>query len=362
MTIQTAIGLGKSLFMTFVLLLFIYPQQVLSGVIMNVLEQDKVIQVSIQTEDKKTIKQTVSEEKNAPIDTQNSKDFTLLDYAGFAKNTLNSISIRILSSVTFVFLALFYFIRRQEHKISLSVHKNTVMIPPLSGFIPIRFTINNNQEPEMNNLHQAKNTMTLLENAFENNGSFSETGFIKEKEEYIQDNEKTDKDTLSSDFLNSVEEIKYINEVTRFSKIDAFLKMTQSDDESSVGNISIEGLLENELTNIQYDEKVDVFIEEFDRLISSLSQQTTILDKEPDELENLIQFKLSIHLIKVLSDMMQANYLTQFSQTIIEFLEDIVDGNAKMTTDILRRLHNVVSFCNQYISFLKNGNPLKAQM
>ena len=59
--------------------------------------------------------------------------------------------------------------------------------------------------------------------------------------------------------------------------------------------------------------------------------------------------------------MMQATYLKQFSTTIIEFLEDVLDGKTKLTTDVTNRLTIVVSLYSSYIYSVKKYNNGKLE-
>ena len=95
--------------------------------------------------------------------------------------------------------------------------------------------------------------------------------------------------------------------------------------------------------------------------MSTLSEHAPQAKHRDNELENLQQFKSSIHFIKILSEMMQATYLKQFSTTIIEFLEDVLDGKTKLTTDVTNRLTIVVSLYSSYIYSVKKYNNGKLE-
>jgi chemotaxis protein histidine kinase CheA len=142
--------------------------------------------------------------------------------------------------------------------------------------------------------------------------------------------------------------------VTQFEKDLLVSEKSLKHEESSLES-SVDEMLASEFKRIINNEKVDVFIEELEQLISDLTQQIPGLEKAPDEIENLIEFKLSINFIKLLSEMMQANQLNEFSQAVVGFLDDIVDGNAKMNVDVVRRLSLVVSFYDRYINFVKQS-------
>jgi len=96
--------------------------------------------------------------------------------------------------------------------------------------------------------------------------------------------------------------------------------------------------------------------------MASLSSQTPKESFSTQDLDKLLQFKLSIHFIKALSEMMKATYLNHFSTTIIDFLEDIIDGKTKMTTDTSHRLNTAISLYSHFISSIKtqSSHRLKA--
>ena len=186
----------------------------------------------------------------------------------------------------------------------------------------------------------------ILEAAFENEISSNNIGFIQEQEQeqLIESNAPTE-----TDLLNSVDEIRFVNEKTRHSKIDAFLNLTREEQLT-------EEMLSQDFAKIMSNKKVDVFIQEFEDVMSSMTHHTPAVNNTTNELENLLQFKLSIHFIKVLSEMMQATYLKQFSTTVIDFLDDVVNGNTRMTTDVTHRLVFVVDFYDRYIHSIKKNH------
>lgn len=154
--------------------------------------------------------------------------------------------------------------------------------------------------------------------------------------------------------LDSFEQIRFVNGKIKDSKVSAFMNATQSDTLS-------EEMLSHDFDKIMDSNKIDIFIQEFEEVMSSLTDHTPDIDRTYVKLDNLIQFKLSINFIKILSEMMQANHLKQFSTTIIEFLEDVLDGKAKITSDTSDRLIFVVSFYNHYICSLKEFNKDKIE-
>ena len=196
---------------------------------------------------------------------------------------------------------------------------------------------------------------SVLETAFENNIFSNEIGFIQAKEQPVPVENNNSSSDMHTNLLDSTDEIKFINEKVHNSKIDAFIEATQSEKITSE-------ILSHDFDIIMNNEKIDVFIQEFENIMSNLTNHTPAVDKVPSELENLLQFKLSIHFIKMLSEMMQATYLTQFSTTIIEFLEDILDGKTKMTADITHRLIIVVNFYTRYIHSVKENYNNKIEV
>ncbi len=202
--------------------------------------------------------------------------------------------------------------------------------------------------------HSSKN---MLEVAFADSITSSCNNFVPENitaEQKIQA-ETVEKQPTEPCLINSIDEIRFVNKETTNSKIDAFLGATQ------VETLSDEEL-SHDFYNIINSNKIDVFIQEFEEVMSNLSSHAPEVSRTPHDLNNLLQYKLSIHFIKALSEMMQATYLKQFSTTIIEFLEDVLDGKTKMTTDTTNRLIIVVSFYSRYIHSIKtqNGGKLKA--
>jgi hypothetical protein len=161
-------------------------------------------------------------------------------------------------------------------------------------------------------------------------------------------------------FKDSDEQVEYVLNKSRSLRTNSFLQITQTEDLADI-KASMEAMLADEFMSLKVKNEVDAFIEEFDHLVENLAQQTASLEQEPEKLDNLIQFKVQVHLIKLLSEMIQASYLRHFSQTIIDFLDDIVDGKTCMTKEIMLRLHRVVTFCNQYIYLLKNNSALKVK-
>lgn len=158
------------------------------------------------------------------------------------------------------------------------------------------------------------------------------------------------------DGFHSSEDIKKIHQHSADNCSEAFHKVTQSEISS---NISANDGLELEFSLIQNNEHIDVFIEEFSQLISRLSVQKPVFENNYQNTDHFIEFKLSIHLIKVLSQMMQATHLDQFSDTVIVFLDDIIDGTSVITADIIERLSLVVDYYNYYNDSISKKNGFK---
>ena len=248
-------------------------------------------------------------------------------------------------------------------------------VEKLSGRLEdITSELDSNKSPDPKQIKSPKNRLGLLEKVFEHEGFFPGTGHIPEQSiseqsiselnEQEQLHKQEHKTSESVNLLDSVEEIKYVKDTARDNKIAAFLQATQCEKDPSANGKSstqslVDEMLANEFSRITDNEKIGVFIEEFEQLISSLTQQAPVLEKAPNEIENLIQFKLSIHFIKVLSEMMQATQLKQFSQMVIEFLDDIVDGNTKMSDDVVNRLSIVVNIYDRYICSVKQNHLYK---
>ncbi len=192
----------------------------------------------------------------------------------------------------------------------------------------------------------------ILEAAFENDISSSHFGFIEETEQPI---ENINTNPIEMDLLDSMDEIRFVNEKTRHSKIDSFFEATQAE------NLTDE-MLSLDFEKIKSDEKIDIFILEFEEIMSTLASQTPAINDTSNELDNLIQFKSSIHFIKILSEMMQANHLKRFSTTVIEFLEDILVGNTRMTADVTNRLVIVINLYTRYIHSVKESHYYKMKV
>ncbi|MDX2506678.1 MAG: FimV/HubP family polar landmark protein [Gammaproteobacteria bacterium] len=223
--------------------------------------------------------------------------------------------------------------------------------------------VNINKFLNPNQPSQQSNRIGLLEKAFDMETfiTAAECPQEKVKEENVQVKEQAYEDVSTSNLLDSVEEIKYVHETTRVSRMDAFCQATQLQKEPSEKS-RMDEMLAIEFSKIKDHDKIDVFIEEFEQLLRTLAQQAPVLENRPNELEYLIQFKISIHFIKVLSEMMQANYLQHFSQIVIEFLEDLVDGKSRMTVDVASRLSIVIGFYDQYINSVKNNQMHKVKV
>ena len=197
--------------------------------------------------------------------------------------------------------------------------------------------------------HKRKN---ILEAAFEGNIFSTHNEVIPET--IAQKSNPKLNDSTETNSFDSIDEIRFINENTKSSKIDAFFNATQTD-------ILSDEILSHDFEQIKDNDKIDIFIQEFEDIMSTLSNHTPQANHRDKELKNLLQFKSSIHFIKILSEMMQATYLKQFSTTIIEFLEDVLDGKTKLTTDVTNRLTIVVSLYSSYIYSVKKYNNGKLE-
>ena len=161
-----------------------------------------------------------------------------------------------------------------------------------------------------------------------------------------------------SDPLNSMEEIRNVHQCTMDQRISAFqelntdIKMT---DEQWL----------QEFENIRNNEKLEVFINEFELFLSELNSLSEInshtknVADSPEHLDNLIRFQSSIRFIKVLSEMVQAQRLNRFSYTVAEFLDGLIEGQIRTSSDTGRRLSKVIKFYNQYSRLLKGQSSYK---
>ncbi len=145
----------------------------------------------------------------------------------------------------------------------------------------------------------------------------------------------------SSDPLNSLDEIRNVNQTTLDRRIRAFQEL--------ITDIQItDSQLMQEFENIRNNEKLDVFIGEFEQLLAQINSCTTTIVNSPEDLDNLIQFQSSIRFIKVLSEMVQAHCLNRYSYTVAEFLDGMIEGQIGMSPDTGKRLSKVVIFYNAY--------------
>lgn len=152
--------------------------------------------------------------------------------------------------------------------------------------------------------------------------------------------------------LHTSEDIINFHVQSIASRTHAFNYLTQCDNvnlwHELFKNTSTATNLEDEFQQLIASDNLTVFIDEFELLISKLNTQQAIIHNNPDDIEGLINFKLSIHLIKHLSEMMQAAHLKYFSHTVIEFLEDLVDGKTHITSVVIERLSVVVDYFYYY--------------
>ncbi len=192
----------------------------------------------------------------------------------------------------------------------------------------------------------------VLEAAFGNKIHTKNNVHTRDKKAEVQpDTEKRSQNSDSTDtyLSDSVEEIRFVNETTRDSTINAFFDITQSE------NLAVE-MLTCDINDIESNEKIDIFIQEFDDILVNLTQSATAISQNSNELENILQFKLSVHFIKILSEMMQASHLEKFSNTVIDFLEDILVGHTQMSSDIGDRLIVVIGAYKDYIHSVKENH------
>ncbi len=201
---------------------------------------------------------------------------------------------------------------------------------------------------------EKKSHKNLLEAAYDRqNKNRKVTAFISIDNE---DNKEIESSKITGDssayiepsaILDSSAAIKNVHKNVRESKIQAFLKLTG-------GLTMTDEELAKEFDNIKNNQKIDVFIEEFEQIISTLGSHTPELENQSDDIENLMQFKLSVHFVKVLSEMMQARYLRYFSTTVIDYLEEVLNGQIVSSKDMNKRLQVVVSFYRQYVHSIKD--------
>ncbi len=140
--------------------------------------------------------------------------------------------------------------------------------------------------------------------------------------------------------------VKSIIEKTGNVKVDAFYEATQSD------NLTYE-MLAQEFETIKYNENINIFIEETEQLASSLTVQSSTLKAGSNRIEKLVQFQLSIQSLQELSELIQARQLSHFTQIVLEFLSEIIDGKIKISNRDIWRLLSVVDFYHRYINSVK---------
>jgi FimV-like protein len=234
------------------------------------------------------------------------------------------------------------------------LQQNTVHDDIVLNQVNIKKFLNNDSKlaaesrPEHISKNKSSKHKKLLEHAFES--SFDDgIGFIHADDDQNQiAQHMPDSSSDNLNLLDSVEELRIVNQQIRDSKFMAFWNITDQDN-----LLNYSELLKSEFTAVQNNEKTDVFIEEFEQIMATLNDQTPAIGKEPSDIEHLVQFKLSVHFIKVLSEMMQASFLNKFSTTVIDFLEDIIDGNNHLTGEVTKRLSVVVNLYAQYIARVK---------
>lgn len=264
--------------------------------------------------------------------------------------------------ITSIFLLLVLFFRRQERRMFLTgtnqqeltnfrqiltEQKKQDSSEPLSVSNQVNINKFIKTEVSESSTNILKTRKSVLETAFNPDEFCHGVGFIQEEDNssnQVNTAQPDDMEPIASEDINlldSIEEIRFVNQHTHDAKIKAFLSMTQE-------NISDEEL-KKEWNNIRENEKVEVFIEEFEQVMKSLTQQMSTIKADIHEQENIIQFKLSVHFMKILSEMTQASYLYKFSTTVINFLDEIIDEKNYLSSDLMERLVVVVRFYKNYL-------------
>lgn len=264
--------------------------------------------------------------------------------------------------ITSIFLLLVLFFRRQERRMFLTgtnqqeltnfrqiltEQKKQDSSEPLSVSNQVNINKFIKTEVSESSTNILKTRKSVLETAFNPDEFCHGVGFIQEEDNSsnkVNTAQPDDMEPIASEDINlldSIEEIRFVNQHTHDAKIKAFLSMTQE-------NISDEEL-KKEWNNIRENEKVEVFIEEFEQVMKSLTQQMSTIKADIHEQENIIQFKLSVHFMKILSEMTQASYLYKFSTTVINFLDEIIDEKNYLSSDLMERLVVVVRFYKNYL-------------
>lgn len=108
-----------------------------------------------------------------------------------------------------------------------------------------------------------------------------------------------------------------------------------------------------EFEHITYNKNINVFVDEFERLIPKLTEQIQNMSNDGYGLEILHEFRSSLKSIIKLSDMIQAPHLNNLTKTVFELLDDMVNENIKISEKIFRRLLLVVGFYNRYVHLIK---------
>ncbi|MCW8931100.1 MAG: hypothetical protein OQL19_12775 [Gammaproteobacteria bacterium] len=156
----------------------------------------------------------------------------------------------------------------------------------------------------------------------------------------------------ATDVFHTSEDINEIHKQSIENRTKDFIKLTllKQDGEESYSSINS---LDNEFKAVKNSIESAIFVDEFEQIISKLRLQLPLIKENIDNLDYLLQFKLSIHLIKVLSEMMQAVHLKEFSNTVLEFLDDLVDGKSTITPEIVEHFYHVVDYYNYYNDSIK---------
>ncbi len=268
--------------------------------------------------------------------------------------------------ISLLFLLMLFFFRAKEQPDDEFIHIPVTKHPDYSETETID-TIISEDEPAINNtasdgfcdidiehLKTRPKDKNILEAAFQPEWDVHNTRAEIQSEE-INSSLITDK---VSDPLNSMEEIRKVNQSTLDQRITAFQELNtdiQMTDEQWL----------QEFENIRNNEKLDIFIDEFEQQLSDLNSlselnhNTQNAADTPGNLDNLIRFQSSIRFIKVLSEMVQAQRLNRFSYTVAEFLDGLIEGQIRTSSDTGRRLSKVVNFYNQYSKLLKGQSNYK---
>ena len=193
---------------------------------------------------------------------------------------------------------------------------------------------------------QRQNTIGTLEKVFQCDS------FVSNKEKIYPEKVKRINPAPAAEIRkkikpeSTVKPVRVVLEKIGNPKVNTFYQATQSE------NLTYE-LLAQEIDTINFNENIIFFIEEFERLSSKLTIQTSTLKTETSKIEKLIQFQLSIQTLIELSEIIQATQLCNFTQIVFEFLEEIIDGRIVISIKDIRRLSSVIDFYYRYFNSVK---------